>query len=93
MIYVFTIVNIPASTASGNVHGMPVAFLMGLVDNLKTLPSMDWFKPCLQPSDVVYIGLRDVDRPERDLIRKLGIKAFSVCTACEFLHFKLLFNC
>ena len=57
---------------------MPVAFLMGLVENIHTLPGFDWFKPCLQPSDIVYIGLRDLDPEEKTIIRKLGIKAFTV---------------
>ena len=48
-------------------HGMPVAFLMGLVENAN------------KPKDIVYIGLRDVDQDEKETLRKLGIKAFSVC--------------
>ena len=72
------LVNTPGGTSSGNVHGMPVAFLMGLIENMNALPSLDWYKPCLKPQDIVYIGLRDVDGPERETIRRLGIKAFSV---------------
>lgn len=71
-------VNTPPLSSSGNVHGMPVAFLLGLIENCQKLPSFDWYKPCLKPEDIVYIGLRDVDEPEKETIRKLGIKAFSM---------------
>lgn len=60
-------------------HGMPVAFLMGLVENANKLPGFEWFKPVMSPKDIVYIGLRDVDQDEKETLRKLGIKAFSVC--------------
>lgn len=60
-------------------HGMPVSFLMGLVDHPQKLPGFEWFKPTVNPKDVVYIGLRDLDEDEKITIRKLGIKAYSVC--------------
>jgi arginase len=87
-------VNTPAHSASGNVHGMPVAFLMGLVENQKQFPSCDWLEPCLKPEDIVYIGLRDVDTAEKETIRRLGIKAFSVmsCYAMPCYCFLLLLN-
>jgi len=71
-------INTPAKSLSGNMHGMPVAFLTGLVDNYSSLPGFSWFVPQLQPSDIVYIGLRDLDEEEKLTIRRLGIKAFTV---------------
>ena len=71
-------INVPATSGSGNMHGMPVSFLMGLVENAASYPSMQWFKPCITPKDVVYIGLRDLDEPEKQLIKTLGIKAFTM---------------
>jgi arginase len=60
-------------------HGMPLGFLLGLVDNLQTLPSLSWFQPpYLQPKDIVYIGLRDLDAAEKNTIKRLGIKAYTV---------------
>ena len=59
-------------------HGMPLAFLLGLVENASKLPSFGWFKPCLTPSDIVYIGLRDLDPAEKRILRQLNIKAFTV---------------
>jgi arginase len=70
--------NTPESSNSGNMHGMPLGFLMGLVENVQRYPSMDWFKPCLNPSEIVYIGLRDLDEFEKVMIKKLGIKAYTM---------------
>jgi arginase len=71
-------INVPKSSPSGNMHGMPVSFLMGLVEEAKKYPSMSWFEACLKPQDLCYIGLRDLDTPEKELIRSLGIKAYSM---------------
>ena len=71
-------INIPASSPSGNMHGMPVSFLMGLVENANKYPSMSWFEACLKPKDLCYIGLRDLDVPEKHLIKSLGIKAYTM---------------
>lgn len=71
-------INNPARSVSGNMHGMPVSFLMGLVENANKLPGFEWFKPCLSAKDVVYIGLRDLDLDEKETINRLGIKAFTV---------------
>lgn len=52
-------VNSPQTTMSGNMHGMPVSFLLNEVHNVKSLPSMNWFNPpYLNPRDIVYVGLR-----------------------------------
>ena len=59
-------------------HGMPVAFLAGLVPSHSTLPGFEWFSPVLSPKDFCYIGLRDLDIAEKKLIRSLGMKAFTV---------------
>jgi len=59
-------------------HGMPLAFLLGLVSESINLPGFDWFSPCLEPKDVIYIGLRDLDKHEKTVINKLGIKAYTV---------------
>jgi len=71
-------INTPESSISGNMHGMPLALLLGLVEDMKTLPAFDWFQPCVEPKDIVYIGLRDLDAEEKRTIRRLGIKAFTV---------------
>ncbi|KAK6543119.1 Arginase, catabolizes arginine to ornithine and urea [Orbilia ellipsospora] len=64
------------TSPSGNVHGMPVAFLSGLCKH----DVFSWLtEQCLIPADkLVYIGLRDVDRGEKKLLRDNKIKAFSM---------------
>ncbi|ORY29673.1 hypothetical protein BCR39DRAFT_531605 [Naematelia encephala] len=69
-------INTPLTTDSGNLHGTPVSFLMGLEGT--DVEPFKWIKPCLKPSDIVYIGLRDIDAPEKTILRQTGIKAFSM---------------
>jgi len=73
--------NNPDMSDSGNMHGMPVGMLMeGVAPDHSKLPGLEWLAngPRLQPSQIVYIGLRDVDAPERAAIRNLGITAFTM---------------
>ncbi|KAL7422542.1 Arginase, catabolizes arginine to ornithine and urea [Cryptotrichosporon argae] len=70
-------INTPASTDTGNIHGMPVAFLLGL-EGTDVAPFSQWLEPCLKPKDIVFIGLRDVDAPEKRILRALGIKCFTM---------------
>ncbi|XP_049626411.1 arginase-2, mitochondrial isoform X2 [Suncus etruscus] len=59
-------INTPLTTSSGSLHGQPVSFLLReLKDKVPQLPGFSWLKPCLSPPSIVYIGLRDVDPPER----------------------------
>lgn len=72
-------INTPESSGSGNVHGMPVAFLTGIAQD-KDERYFGWLGPehRLQVSKLVYIGLRDVDGPEKRILRENGIRAFSM---------------
>jgi len=69
-------INTPQSSLTGNVHGMPVAHLLGLGDT--GLAGIAQPSPAVRDEDFVYIGLRDVDPAERDLIRQLGIHAYTM---------------
>ena len=74
-----TDINTPETSDSGNVHGMPVAFLSGLAkDERKDV--FGWLKEenMISLKKLVYIGLRDVDRGEKKILRENGIKAFSM---------------
>lgn len=79
-------INTMASTGSGNLHGMPVSFLLNLPGNEALLtsssqpPIFAWLasQPKLTTSRIVYIGLRDVDAGEKKLLKENGIKAFSM---------------
>ena len=54
---------------------MPVSFLLGIGG---TIPEYEWVKPVLDPSRLVYIGLRDLDNGEKHILRENGIRAFSM---------------
>lgn len=61
---------------------MPVSFLLGI--NEARIPEYDWIKPILTPDRLVYIGLRDVDPGEKIILKKYGIKAFSMHEVDKF---------
>ncbi len=64
--------NTPESTPSGNIHGMPLAVVLGF--GAPELTDIGGFRPKLDPALCVHVGARDIDRGERELIRKLGIR-------------------
>jgi arginase len=68
-------INTAETTESGNIHGMPVSFLLGLGS---PIAEFSWVKPALRADRLVYIGLRDVDAGEKRLLREAGVKAFSM---------------
>ena len=68
-------INTPDDSPSGNVHGMPLAAVLGLGGELF---EDGWSFPAVDPSRVAMVGLRSLDRPERERIRELGIKAFTM---------------
>lgn len=72
-------INTPETSDSGNIHGMPVAFLTGLASDKPDAP-FGWLQDEHRVSvkKLVYIGLRDVDRGEKKILREHGIKAFSM---------------
>ncbi|KAL2815015.1 hypothetical protein BJX63DRAFT_420602 [Aspergillus granulosus] len=72
-------INIPEMSPSGNIHGMPMAFLTGLAKEEKK-DIFGWLQEnhLVNLRKLVYIGLRDVDRGEKKLLREHGIKAFSM---------------
>lgn len=72
-------INTLETSTSANVHGMSLAFLLGLEKEITQQMDFKWFEPCnLVPRDIVYIGLRDVDPGEWDFINSLGIKYYTV---------------
>jgi len=68
-------INTAETTTSGNIHGMPISFLLGLGPKI---PEFAWVKPILTPSRLVYIGLRDIDAGEKRILKENNIKAFSM---------------
>ncbi|HKI59190.1 MAG TPA: arginase [Trueperaceae bacterium] len=68
--------NTPDTSPSGNIHGMPLAHLLGLGD--ARLTGVWGGGPALQPEDIVFVGLRSIDPAERRLIRERGITAYTM---------------
>ncbi|MBT8086337.1 MAG: arginase [Woeseia sp.] len=68
--------NLPDSSPSGNIHGMPLSHLLGMGD--ADLSNILGSHPAVDAENVVLIGIRDIDRGEREIIRKSGITAFTM---------------
>jgi arginase len=64
-------INTPESSPSGNVHGMPLASLLGL--GPEPLGNLLGFSPKIAPENTVLIGVRDIDAAERENIRRAGV--------------------
>jgi arginase len=64
-------INTPESSPSGNVHGMPLAALLGLEP--EPLANIFGYAPKIAAENTVLIGLRDIDSGERDNIRRAGV--------------------
>jgi arginase len=68
--------NTPESTPSGNIHGMPLATLLGY--GAPELVNVAGFNPKLDPKLCAHVGARDIDPGERELIKKLGMRFFTM---------------
>jgi arginase len=64
-------INTPETSPSGNVHGMPLAALLGL--GPAELANIYNFSPKVRPENTVIIGVRDIDQTEKDNIKRAGI--------------------
>jgi arginase len=71
-----TDINTPDSSPSGNVHGMPLAALMGLWDS--DLANIYDFSPKVRPENCVLVGVRDIDAVEKENVRRAGIGVFTM---------------
>ena len=68
--------NLPGTSPSGNIHGMPLAHLLGYGDD--DLSSILDMNPAVDSSNVVLVGIRDIDDVERNFINKSGVTAFTM---------------
>ena len=79
--------NIPETSPSGNFHGMPVGLLLGWFTK-KAHPRFDWIQEYLEDplpeNRLAYIGLRDVDEGERELLRRSNILVYSMTEVERF---------
>ena len=68
--------NTPASTLSGNVHGMALAALLG--PEPAELSRIGGFSPTVLPQHTALVGVRNLDEREKVLVRNSGVHVFTM---------------
>ena len=69
-------INTPATTTSGNVHGMPLASLLG--SEPPELSRIGGVSPKVLPEHTVLIGIRNLDGREKEILRASGAHVFTM---------------
>ncbi len=69
--------NTPETSASGNVHGMPLAALLGSQPE-ELVRIRGGSMPAIEPGRTVLVGVRSLDEMEKDLIRRSGVHVFTM---------------
>ncbi len=80
-------INTSDTTVTGNIHGMPVAALLGKGEAALTRFLSE--RPKLKPEHIVMLGLRDIDPPEARLLSELSIKHYT----CREIRYYGLTSC
>jgi arginase len=68
--------NTPATTPSGNVHGMPLAAVLGRAG--AGFESDRWPLPAVAPERVALIGVRSLDPGERAVVKEAGLAVYTI---------------
>ena len=68
--------NTPSSSGSGNVHGMPLAALLG--PEPVELSRIGGFSPKVLPEHTVLIGIRNLDDREKEIVRESRVHVFTM---------------
>jgi arginase len=68
--------NTPSTTGSGNVHGMPLAALLG--DEPSELAAVGGFSPKVDPEHTVLVGVRNLDAREREAIHASRVRVYTM---------------
>jgi arginase len=68
--------NTADTSPSGNIHGMPLAASLGI--GHETLTKLAGYSPKVKPENIVIIGARSLDEGERELIKEIGIKVYTM---------------
>ena len=68
--------NTPDTSPSGNVHGMPLAAVIGY--GAPELTELGGFKPKVEPRNVAMVGIRELDSKERRLVKESGVHVFTM---------------
>ena len=74
--------NIPETSPSGNIHGMPFAATLGF--GPEALTKIFGYAPKLQGSNCALVGVRDLDERERGIVRESGIHVFTMRDIDEY---------
>jgi arginase len=69
-------INTFETSPTGNIHGMPVAALTGMISK-QDLFSGNWTCDFLDPKQIVYLGIRDLDPGEQQVVKDKDILAYS----------------
>jgi arginase len=68
--------NTPATTVSGNVHGMPLAALLG--EDPRELALIGGYEPKVRAANTVLVGVRNLDDREKEEVRASGVHVFTM---------------
>ncbi len=69
-------INTPAGSLTGHIHGMPLAVALGAcAEDLPRSTNLAGFAPMIQPDQIAYLGIRDIDLYEENTIHKQHIFA------------------
>jgi arginase len=71
-----TDMNTPDTSPSGNVHGMPLACVVG--KGPRSLTHINGYAPKVDAANVVLVGIRDVDATERAVVKSAGVTVFTM---------------
>jgi arginase len=68
--------NTPQTSPTGNVHGMVLAAALGLGGDAFRYD--DWTLPAIAPGRLALVGIRSLDKGERDVLKNLDAKVFTM---------------
>ncbi len=74
--------NVPATTPTGNVHGMVLAAALGLAG--REFERDDWPIPSADRTRVAIVGARSLDQGERELVREQGLRVWTMSHVDRF---------
>jgi arginase len=68
--------NTPVTTPTGNVHGMPLAAVLGICGDAFARDGLRL--PAVDPTRVALVGVRSLDPGEQALVRDLGLAVYTI---------------
>ena len=71
-----TDMNVPETTPSGNIHGMPLAHMLGY--GMPAFRNLAARRPALSPEHVSLVGIRSVDPTEAPLVKRSGVRVYTM---------------